>query len=292
MASVAPHRATDGAPAPHDRFRDGKQSPGEARSQTVARRHVDRPACIAVRQVGDTFIVFGDGQDAEIQRRLVLLRGPRLHAGREACADDLGGDVGIQQPANQRAMSRPTSRSRVRSRPSTLRLSMTGMACKGAAMAAYRVFDIDYDTDGAKIGNLPKELILELERQASVACDGRHRQASRIRRCRRPPQRGRTPYQRRCQMTGWPRKLPDGSRHPEPAVQTRPGPSADARAPTGFAASRRLRRLCRGPWHPALRPPMPHSAATARRTHWSRERDPASPSATFRHQGLESRLST
>ncbi len=33
-------------------------------------------------------------------------------------------------------------------------------------MAAYRVFDIDYDTDGAKIGNLPKELILELDDDA------------------------------------------------------------------------------------------------------------------------------
>jgi hypothetical protein len=134
VAGIAPHGAADGAPAAHDRVGYGKQPQREPCRQTVARRRVNGPAWIAVRQSGDAFVVFGDGENAEMERCLVLAGGPRLHAGGAACAYDLCGDVGIQQPADQSAMSRPRSRSRVRSSPSTLRLSMK--ATNGTASLA------------------------------------------------------------------------------------------------------------------------------------------------------------
>src|SRR4051812_785662 len=137
MSRLAPNRAADRAPPADDSIGNRDQSVGEPGGQAVSGGRVERSTRVVVGEIGNALVILPQGQDTEIQRGLVLSSGPGFHTGRPSRADDLRRHVGVDQPADQSSTSRPVSRSRVRSRPSTVKLSMkvtkgTGLFDRGS----------------------------------------------------------------------------------------------------------------------------------------------------------------
>ena len=119
MTRFSFHTARNGPPATDDGFAERQYSSGETSLERISRRDVALNVGVVASEIGDALVVFGEREDTDEEAAFIDSAPPALDAGRSVWRDERRNNVGVDEPANHSAASRPRSRSRVKSRPST-----------------------------------------------------------------------------------------------------------------------------------------------------------------------------
>ena len=106
-------------PATDDGVAERQYSSGETSLERISRRDVALNVGVVGSEIGDALVVFGEREDTDEEAAFIDSAPPALHAGGSVWRDERRNNVGVDEPANHSAASRPRSRSRVKSRPST-----------------------------------------------------------------------------------------------------------------------------------------------------------------------------
>jgi hypothetical protein len=107
LAAHALHFTGSPGPTANDIVIQGQDTRAEALSQRIARREVARPIGVVVGKVVNSFVIFGERQNADVERLFVLPSGPGFYRSGAPRIDQGGHDIRVEQPAPQSSTSRP-----------------------------------------------------------------------------------------------------------------------------------------------------------------------------------------
>src|SRR5271157_1451559 len=113
------HTPGNGPPATDDGVVERQNSSGETSLERISRRDVALNVGAVASEIRDALVVFREREDADEDPAFIDSAPPALDTGRSVWRNERRNNVGVDEPANHSAASRPRSRSRVKSKPST-----------------------------------------------------------------------------------------------------------------------------------------------------------------------------
>ena len=119
MTHFSFHTPRDGAPATDHGVAERQYSRCETSFERISSRDVALNVGVVASKICDALVVFREREDTDEEAAFIDSAPPALDAGRSVGRNEGRNNVGVDEPANHSAASRPRSRSGVKSRPST-----------------------------------------------------------------------------------------------------------------------------------------------------------------------------